>query len=181
MKSAGQATTDSPAWTGELLGIYVAESAGVEMHPLESAELIEGVGIKGDRYANHRGHYSHLWHPDRQVTVIAQEVIDQVSEQIGDVVDPIELRRNVITRGVSLNDLVGDFFSVGEVVLYAGRLNVPCRYLERLIDKPVFDPLVGQSGLNCQIVAGGVIHPGDVIEPMPEGVRESYDGKVQSQ
>jgi MOSC domain-containing protein YiiM len=60
---------------------------------------------------------------------------------------------------------VGCFFWIGSTVIYAGRLNVPCRYLERLIDKPVFEPLLDRSGLNCQIIRGGVIEVGDRIEP----------------
>ncbi len=62
-----------------------------------------------------------------------------------------------------LNDLVGEVFRIGGCLVYGGRLNVPCRYLERLIDKDVFEPLLGQSGLNCQILEGGEIDAGDVI------------------
>jgi MOSC domain-containing protein YiiM len=50
-------------------------------------------------------------------------------------------------------------------VLYGGRLNVPCRYLEDLVGKKVFKPLLNRSGLNCRIVIGGTIRAGDRIEP----------------
>lgn len=156
----------SEDWAGCVDEIFIAESAGVEMHAVDAATLIEGVGVEGDRYAKQRGHYSHLWHPDRQITLIAREVVDAVAEAIGQQVDAIELRRNVLTSGVPLNELVDTHFHIGETVLYGGRLNVPCRYLERLIDKPVFEPLIGRSGLNCQIIQGGVIRPGDQIRPV---------------
>lgn len=160
------AASDPPDWSGVLSEIFIAEAAGVEMHALDEARLIEGVGIEGDRYATHRGHYSHMWHPDRQVTLIAQEVLDAIALEVGIDLEPIETRRNLVTVGVPLNRLVGTSFSVGEVILFAGRLNVPCRYLERLIDKPVFTPLIDRSGLNCQIVRGGTIRAGDRIRPL---------------
>jgi MOSC domain-containing protein YiiM len=178
--TTGQAEPAHEPWSGRLISIYTAETAGVEMHFSSVATFLEGVGIEGDRYALRRGHYSHLWHPDRQVTAIAQEVIDDVAYAIGRSIDPAELRRNLITRDVPLNDLVGEFFTVGEVVLYGGRLNVPCRYLERLIDKPVFEPLLGRSGLNCQILRGGVARPGDAVLPVPGHTRSELEAKVAS-
>lgn len=152
-------------WRGTVVDLFIAESAGVEMHRVEEAILIAGVGLQGDRYAAGKGHYSHLPHPDRQVTLIELEVVDAVATAIGEPVAPIELRRNVITQGVRINELVDQYFWVGETLLYGGRLNVPCRYLERLIDKSVFEPLIGRSGLNCQIIQGGIARPGDVIRP----------------
>lgn len=153
------------AWRGRLNGIWLAEAAGVEMHDVEEATAIAGVGIEGDRYATHRGHYSHMWHEDRQVTIIADEVLVAIEDELGLRLERGETRRNLISTGVPLNDLVGAQFSIGDVVLFGGRLNVPCRYLERLIDKPVFDPLVGRAGLNCRIVRGGTLRTGDVILP----------------
>lgn len=151
---------------GHILAVYVAEAAGVEMHALDEARLVAGVGIEGDRYTTGHGHYSQLWHPDRQLTLIEQEVIDEVAAAIGQPVHGSELRRNIVTAGVALNELVGSTFSLGEVVVYGGRLNVPCRYLERLIDKKVFEPLLGCSGLNCQILCSGKIRPGDTIRTL---------------
>lgn len=152
------------SWRGTLVAIYAAESAGVEMHELETAELVAGIGITGDRYSRARGHYSHLPHPDRQLTLIDQDVIHAVAAAIHAPVDGRELRRNIVTSQVALNDLVGQIFKVGPALVYGGRLNVPCRYLERLIDKPVFEPLIGRSGLNCQILRGATVHRGDTIE-----------------
>lgn len=158
-----------PSWHGHVRGVYVAELAGVEMHAVDRAELVAGVGIRGDRYAEHRGHYSHMWHPDRQVTLIAAEVLRDIADETGVALEPVETRRNLVTEGVPLNDLVGERVRIGDVVLYGGRLNVPCRYLERLVGKPVFEPLVGRSGLNCRILVGGHIAPGDAVLPEPGG------------
>lgn len=178
MNDAARADVGGHNWRGEIRAVYAAETAGVEMHAVSAAQLVAGVGLAGDRYALGRGHYSHLWHPDRQLTLIAQEVIDDVADAIGEPVDGVELRRNVVTRGVPLNSLVETCFAVGEVVLYGGRLNVPCRYLERLIDKKVFEPLLGCSGLNCQILRGGTIRPGDVVRPLHPGEEAAIEVAV---
>jgi MOSC domain-containing protein YiiM len=163
MQNLDQSTGATGGCRGQVLAVYVAEAAGVEMHSLDEAQLTAGVGIDGDRYTTGRGHYSQLWHADRQLTLIEQEVIDGVAAAIGQPVHGSELRRNIVTAGVELNGLVGVTFFIGAVVVYGGRLNVPCRYLERLIDKKVFEPLLGCSGLNCQILGSGTIRPGDTI------------------
>ncbi|WP_035859205.1 MOSC domain-containing protein [Cryptosporangium arvum] len=154
------------SWHGTLLAIYTAEMASVEMTERTEARLLAGVGIEGDRYATGRGHYSYLPHEDRQVTLIEQETLDALERDHQLTLRPEETRRNLLTRDVPLNHLIGRQFRVGEVVLYAGRLNVPCTYLEDLLDKPVFTPLINRSGLNCRIVTGGVVRPGDVVEPV---------------
>ncbi|MEU3271143.1 MOSC domain-containing protein [Saccharomonospora sp. NPDC006951] len=154
------------AWRGEIRAVYSTESAGAGMSELASGQLVAGVGLAGDRYALGQGLYSHRWHPDRQLTLIAQEVIDALTLALGEPVEGIELRRNVVTHGVPLNSLVETRFAAGETILYGGRLNVPCRYLERLTGKKVYKPLLGRSGLNCRILRGGTIRAGDVVRPL---------------
>lgn len=152
-------------FTGVLLAIHIAPEASAPMVALDAARLVEGVGIEGDRYATDRGTYSHKPHPDRQVTLIEMETLDALARDHGIDLPPHETRRNLTVAGVPLNHLVGREFRVGEVVLVGGRLNVPCRYLEDLLGKPVFKPLINRSGLNCRVVKGGVVRPGDRIVP----------------
>lgn len=153
-------------WRGSLLHIYIADKASAPMHKLDAASLIAGYGIEGDRYATSLGTYSFKPHPDRQVTLIESEVLDALQRDYGIRLDPQETRRNLTTEGVPLNHLVGRRFRIGEVILEGARLNVPCQYLEDLIRKKVFAPLVHRSGLNCLIETDGTIRPGDVIEPV---------------
>ena len=81
---------------------------------------------------------------------------------------PEESRRNIVTAGVPLAHLVGRRFKIGETVLYGGRLNIPCRYLEDLNDRPgTFNALVNRSGLNAQVIVGGNVHVSDRIVPLP--------------
>jgi MOSC domain-containing protein YiiM len=152
-------------FTGVLLAIHIAPGASAPMVELDAARLVEGVGIEGDRYATARGTYSHKPHADRQVTLIEMETLDALARDHGIDLPPHETRRNLTTAGVPLNHLVGREFTVGEVVLVGGRLNVPCQYLEDLLGKPVFKPLIHRSGLNCRIVQGGTVRPGDTIRP----------------
>ena len=151
-------------WQGELLHIHVAAKAGVPMLQLAEARLTTGIGVDGDRYATRLGTYSKKHHIDRQVTLIESETLDALARDHGVELSPDEHRRNLTTRGVPLNHLVGQYFRVGACVLYGGRLNVPCRYLEDLLGKKVFKPLLNRSGLNCRIVVDGMIRAGDRIE-----------------
>ena len=147
---------------GQLLNIHIAEAAGVAMKELQEATLIEGVGIEGDRYASGRGYYSDR--PDiREVTLIDEETLIALHRDHGIELLPSEHRRNLTTRNVPLKHLVGRRFKVGDTLLEGGRLNVPCKYLQTLLNKKVFVPLLNRSGLNCRIVKGGKIFAGDLV------------------
>jgi MOSC domain-containing protein YiiM len=150
-------------WTGRLAHIHIAEKAGTPMQPLDSAKLIEGVGIEGDRYATGRGNYSNMPRADRQVTLIEMETLEALARDHRIELLPNETRRNLTTRNVPLNHLVGRRFRVGAVLLLGARLNVPCKYLEQVTGKLVYAPLINRSGLNCEILEGGMVRVGDVL------------------
>lgn len=154
-------------WTGQLTHICIAEKASAAMQSLGSAKLIAGVGIEGDRYATGRGHYSNMPRADRQVTLIEMETLEALARDHGIELLPNETRRNLATRGVPLNHLVGRRFRVGTVLLLGARLNVPCKYLEQVTGKPVYAPLINRSGLNCEILEGGTVRIGDVLRAEP--------------
>jgi MOSC domain-containing protein YiiM len=151
-------------WQGELLNIHVAAKGSTPMVALTQVRLIEGIGLEGDRYATRLGTYSGKHHIDRQATLIEVEVLEALARDRGIELAPHEHRRNLTTRDVPLNHLVGKYFRIGDCVLYGGRLNVPCHHLEKLVGKSVFKPLLNRSGLNCRIVVGGVIRIHDRIE-----------------
>jgi MOSC domain-containing protein YiiM len=153
------------AWEGRLEYIHITDRASQPMQELPSARLIEGVGIEGDRYATGQGFYSKTPRIDRQCTLIESETLEAILRDHKIEMLPSESRRNLTTRGVPLNHLVGREFLVGTVRLRGERLNVPCKYLDELLGRKVFTPLTNRSGLNCSIVQGGVIHKGDTIRP----------------
>jgi MOSC domain-containing protein YiiM len=150
-------------WQGELLHIHIAPKASVPMDARSEARLIPGVGVEGDRYATRLGTYSKNHHIDRQVTLIEAEVLEALARDRSVELAPHEHRRNLTTRAVPLNHLVGQYFRIGDCVLYGGRLNVPCLYLENLLAKKVFKLLLNRSGLNCRIIVGGIIRTHDRI------------------
>jgi hypothetical protein len=165
------AKRDPISWSGRLLHIHIAARASLPMQELEHATLIAGRGIEGDRYFSGTGTYSIK--PDaREVTLIEMEVLEAIARgdppAPGEKVElaPVEHRRNLTTRGVPLSHLVGKRFKVGEAVLVGGRLNFPCRYLEKLLGRPVYTALLNRSGLNCRIEVGGIIRKGDSISPL---------------
>jgi MOSC domain-containing protein YiiM len=150
---------------GRLLDIHIAEAARAPMRQLSEARLAAGHGIEGDRYATGTGTYSQI--PDvREVTLIEVESLEALLRDHQVDLTPSLHRRNLTTRAVPLNHLVGRRFAVGEVVLEGGRLNWPCRYLDMITGLEVCDRLTNRSGLNCRIVTGGTIRPGDVIQPL---------------
>jgi MOSC domain-containing protein YiiM len=150
---------------GQLLSIHIAVAGGEDMQELQQATLIEGVGIEGDRYASGKGYYSDR--PDiREVTLIDEETLIAIQRDHDIELRPSEHRRNLTTHNVPLNHLVGRRFKVGDTVLEGGRLNVPCKYLQTLLNKKVFVPLLNRSGLNCRIIKGGKIYSGDLITPV---------------
>jgi hypothetical protein len=161
----------TPHWRGTLLHIHVAPAASYEMEPLDEATLIAGRGIEGDRYCLGTGTYSKL-PAVRDVTLIEVEVLEALARNdppLQDaplVMEPAEHRRNLTVRGVPLAHLVGVRFRIGEAVLRGARLNFPCRYLEQLLGRPVYQPLYNRSGINCAIEQGGRIRVGDRIEPL---------------
>jgi len=156
---------DVPTWRGVLEHIHVAPGASQPMQARAQALLVAGIGVPDDRYATRQGRYSDRHHIDRQITLIEAETLDALQRDRGISLAPHEHRRNLTTRGVPVGHLVGRYFAVGPCVLYGGRLNVPCTYLDRLLDKPVMRPLINRSGLNARVIVGGTITVGDRIEP----------------
>ena len=162
------------SWSGTLLHIHIAPSASQPMQELDEASLVAGQGIEGDRYLLGTGTYS----PNldiREVTLIEMEVLEALEQGEPRVpgtrtsLRPVDHRRNLTTRGVPLNHLVGRRFAVGETVLRGGRMNFPCKYLEKLLGVPgLYAGLLNRSGLNCSIEVGGVIRRGNPIRPLED-------------
>lgn len=151
-------------WQGSLLEIHTTPAARQPMQGLERATLIAGSGIIGDRYALGTGTYSPF--PDiREVTLIEIETIEALARDHGIDLPTVAHRRNLTTRDVPLNHLVGRRFRVGAVLLEGGRLNTPCRYLDMITGLAVCDLMEHRSGLNCRILQGGEIGIGDIIGP----------------
>lgn len=151
--------------SGTIQAIYITPVASQPMRPLKSVKAIAGVGLEGDRYAAGVGFYSN--NPTtpgaREVTLIAEESIEQAARDAGVTLEGRDTRRNLITRGVDLRQLLGKRFAIGEVICEGVRDCAPCIHLDALTGKRIMPHLVYSGGLRARIVEGGVISVGDAI------------------
>ncbi len=152
-------------WQGRLELIHITAAASGAMQALAEARLVAERGIEGDRYFLGAGTYSIKPGPDRQVTLIEAETLAALARDHGIELAPEEHRRNLTVAEVPLNHLVGMRFRVGGVLLEGVRLNQPCKYLEKVTGKAVYQPLLNRSGLNCRVIEGGSVRPGDRVTP----------------
>jgi MOSC domain-containing protein YiiM len=159
------AADTKPAWTGLVRFLHVTPRAFLPMREMPALHLIAGKGIKGDRYmiGREEGFYSHKPEEGRQVTLFELETLLALKRDANIDLGPQEHRRNVTVEGVPLNHLVGRRFWLGETLLEATRLSIPCRHIEEITGKAVFDPLINRSGLNCKILEGGIVKVGDIV------------------
>ena len=148
---------------GRLLEIWTAPAAGEPMESREEVQAFAGKGLEGDRYFNGSGSWTSGDPAERELTLIESEQLAWFEENTGQVLDPSECRRNLLTRGIALNELVGVRFHVGEVEVEGLRLCEPCAYLQEKTGLDVLPAMVGRSGLNCRIITDGTIRPGDVV------------------
>ena len=146
-----------------VVSLHIASSAGVPMRAMTEVLAVAGWGIEGDRYFTQTGTYSNHPGTGRAVTLIEMEAIEALAREYDVHLAAGLARRNLITRGVDLNHLVGKIFAVGAVVLRGMRLCEPCLHLEKLSVKGAARGLIHRGGLRAEIVKGGVIRIGDVI------------------
>jgi MOSC domain-containing protein YiiM len=154
-----------PLWTGFVRFLHVTPRAFLPMRSMPALTLIAEKGIEGDRYmiGREEGFYSYKPEEGRQVTLFELETLVALKRDARIELGPEEHRRNVTVEGVPLNHLVGRRFWLGETLLEATRLSIPCRHVEEITGKAIFDPLVNRSGLNCKILLGGIVRIGDIV------------------
>ncbi|HYW29396.1 MAG TPA: MOSC domain-containing protein [Gaiellales bacterium] len=155
------------AGTGVVTALFTAPESGAPCRPQEAVTAIAGVGLEGDRYAVGRGEFSAPGRGGQALTLIAEETL-HVSQANGAHIDAADARRNVLTRGIELEPLIGTRFSIGTVVCQATRLAEPCAHLERLTHPGVLRAMVHLGGIRADILTGGEIRVGDAIRPLPE-------------
>ena len=153
---------------GVVRAVYVAAEAGQPVSAVPRVRAVPGQGLEGDRYFFGRGHFSRWPGTGRQVTLIEEEVIEAVRREHGLDLDEGRSRRNLVTAGLRLNDLVGRRFRVGTAVLRGMRLCPPCDYLEGLLGAEVMEALKGRGGLRADVVEEGIIEVGAGVAVVPE-------------
>jgi MOSC domain-containing protein YiiM len=134
------------------------------MVSLAEVRAIPRRGLEGDRYFHATGTFSRGRGPDAELTLIEAEAIEALAREESLSLEPADSRRNLVTRDVSLNDLVGREFMVGEVRVLGHGLCEPCKHLQRLTGRPaILNGLLHRGGLRAQILAEGTLRVGDAI------------------
>jgi MOSC domain len=148
---------------GSLVAIYIARAAEGGMVPLTEVRAVPGKGLEGDRYFFGEGTFSSMRSAGQEVTLLAIEMLEWLERERGIQLRPDEPRRNLITKGLSLNDLVGKVFRVGPVHLKGMRLAEPCDHLQRLTQPGVVKGLLHRAGLRADVLNEGILRVGDEI------------------
>jgi MOSC domain-containing protein YiiM len=166
-----------PAWSansttaehhGRVEILAITDRAEAPMQQVTTARAIPGRGLEGDRYANQLGTFTPRGGGGSgyDLTLIEAEVLDELTLSDGHRLGYAEARRNIVTRGIDLNALVGQRFKVGEVECVGRRLCEPCAHLERLTHKGVLRGLIHRGGLRADILTVGNITVGAAIESL---------------
>ena len=151
-------------WSGEVTGLHKTPRSFLPMKDFESLALFAGVGVEGDRHATGEAFHSDRPEEGRQITLFEEETIEAIFRDHNIILSPTDHRRNVTTRNVPLNHLVGKKFQVGNAILEGTRLSTPCRHIEQITGLELFNQLINRSGLNAKIIVGGSIFIADEIK-----------------
>ena len=146
-----------PALEGTVVGLAIAATATAPMESVDRATAVAGRGLEGDRYAAKAGTFT----PGDE-TLRGYDLTLVETEALADL-DLTDARRNVVTRGIDLNALVGRRFLVGDVECIGQRLCEPCSHLERLTEPGVLRGLIHRGGLRADVLGDGVIEVGATI------------------
>jgi MOSC domain-containing protein YiiM len=157
----------APRDNGRVEVIAVAEAAESPMRRVTTARALPGQGLDGDRYAKRAGTFTPRSGKGvgYDLTLIEAEVLDRLVLPGGATLDYADARRNIVTRGIDLNALVGQTFRIGDVECVGRRLCEPCAHLETLTHAGVLRRLIHQGGLRADILSEGRIHAGDAVRP----------------
>jgi MOSC domain-containing protein YiiM len=148
----------APTSTGSVVTISIATTAGAIPEAVEVVRALAGQGLEGDRHVTGKGTFP-SGPPGSALTLIEAEVCESFTPPL----DAGEHRRNLVTRGIDLNALVGHEFAIGEVSCRGMRLCEPCTVVDNYASRPVLRPLVHRGGLRADILKDGVIHVGDRV------------------
>ena len=143
---------------GSVVGLLVAPDAEQPLVRVESVNAVAGRELEGDRYFDGRGTFSGTGR-GYELTLVEAEVLDEVD------LSWEQARRNVVTRGIALNGLVGRRFTIGTVECVGRRLAEPCSHLEKLARPGLLHPLVHRAGLRADVLRDGEISVGDSVGP----------------
>lgn len=150
-------------WKGEVIGIFIRPEESQPTQEVNRVRAVQGRGLEGDYFFNLPADQDKRSDSGREITLIEVEALQAIYRDYNVALERGESRRNILTRGIHLNYLVGKEFKVGEATLLGIRLCEPCSHLARLTQKKVLPSLVHRGGLRAEILTGGTIQTGDTV------------------
>jgi MOSC domain-containing protein YiiM len=160
--------TEPEAGVGRVLAIFLAQATEGERIAVDAALAVAGCGLKGDAYFAGSGTRHRDDRDGHDLTLISAEALDALASETGIRLEAHEPRRNIVTRGIALNDLVGQRFRIGDLVCLGRRLCHPCSHLQGLMQPGVLRGLVNRGGLRADVLSDGWIRIGDEIHVLGE-------------
>ncbi len=148
---------------GEVVSIHIVPRKREFPVPMAEIHAVPGKGLQGDHHFRPLGDPDHRDPGAIEVTLIESEELEALARDFGYRMATGATRRNIMTRGIRLNDLVGREFTVGEVRMRCIRLCEPCTDLAAMTDRIVLKALVHKAGIRALIMSEGTIRPGDPI------------------
>src|SRR3954451_17602005 len=153
---------------GTVTEIWLTGAAAAPMRRVPTGLLVAGLGLDGDRYALGGGTWAAYPDLEKQLTLIDRDDVAAVAAETGAALTPGDTRRNLVTAGIALPDLVGRWFTVGETLLFGMKRCPPCTHLERLTGVRLVKAMVHRGGLNAAVFVGGRIRDAHALLPVAE-------------
>jgi len=143
----------------KIIEIGITELNNKEIVAVKEIDLIAGKGIIGDRhFKDYNDPYNHL-------SIIESESIDEYNKKYNLSIPYLNFRRNIITRGIKLNDLIDKKILIGDIQLDVIDLCRPCRHLSEKLDKDnIIKEFLRKGGIRCGILNDGKISTGDQVK-----------------
>ena len=143
----------------EVYKIGISNKNNQKIKEVNSIDVLANQGILGDR------HFQEFNDPFNQLSMIEAENIDYYNSKYGLNIPYIDFRRNIITKGIQLNNLVGKKLQIGEVELEGIDLCRPCRHLSEVLNQDnIIKEFLRRGGLRCQILSSSSIEVGNKIK-----------------
>ncbi len=159
--SAGPCRTVMDGGPPCVVELYTSPEAGAPMVRNSAVEAVAGRGLVGDRYSLNKGYWSES--DECEVTMIAQEHLEDIGSETGLDLANGRHRRNLVTRNVDLNALIGRRFQIGSAGFAFARPRPPCLYLQTITEKGMARALVGRGGIGVHCFKSGTIRENDEI------------------
>ena len=142
----------------KIIEIGIAKESNKEIEKVKFIEVVAGKGIKGDRY------FYDINEEKKQLTLIESENIDYYNKEKNTNIPYLDFRRNIITEGIKLNELIGKKIQIGSVKIEGKDLCRPCKHLQEMIGQnDIVEKFLLKGGLRCEILSNGKIYNGDKI------------------